>query len=170
MGMTPLEGLVMGTRSGDLDPAVSAYIARRTGQDAEETDRALNKASGLLALGGSNDMRDITAGAAAGDEGATLALDVYCYRIRKYIGAYLAVLGRIDALVFTAGVGENSPEVRAGAVAGLEHLGIAISPKRNAAETKEERYISPYWAQTAVLVVPTDEEIEIADQALALVG
>ena len=170
MGMTPLEGLVMGTRSGDLDPAVSAYIARRTGQDAEESDRVLNKASGLLALGGSNDMRDIVSGAAAGDKGATLALDVYCYRIRKYIGAYLAVLGRIDALVFTAGVGENSPEVRAGAVAGLEHLGIAISPKRNAAETKEERHISPYWAQTAVLVVPTDEEIEIADQALALVG
>ncbi|NUP47117.1 MAG: acetate kinase [Catenulispora sp.] len=170
MGMTPLEGLIMGTRSGDLDPAITAYIARRTGQSAEQTDEVLNKASGMQALGGSNDMRDIATAAAGGDPGATLALDAYCYRIRKYIGAYLAVLGRIDAVVFTAGVGENDPDVRAGAVAGLEHLGIAISPKRNAARSREARYISPFWAATAVLVVPTDEEIEIADQALALVG
>ncbi|GAA2020977.1 acetate kinase [Catenulispora yoronensis] len=170
MGMTPLEGLIMGTRSGDLDPAISAYIARRTGRGAEETDLTLNKSSGLLALGGSNDMRDIVAAAEKGDENARLALDAYCYRARKYIGAYLAALGRIDAVVFTAGVGENSAEVRAGVVAGLDHLGIAISPKRNAAKSKEARYISPYWAETAVLVVPTDEEIEIADQALALIG
>ncbi|MBW8802809.1 MAG: acetate kinase [Catenulispora sp. 13_1_20CM_3_70_7] len=170
MGLTPLEGLIMGTRSGDLDPAVPAYITRRTGQSAEEIDRTLNTASGLLALAGSNDMRDVEAAAGKGDEGARLALDAYCYRIRKYIGAYLAALGRVDAVVFTAGVGENSAAVRAGAVAGLEHLGISVSPKRNVAESKEERYISPYWAQTAVLVVPTDEEIEIADQALAAVG
>jgi acetate kinase len=168
--MTPLEGLIMGTRSGDLDPAVLAYVARRTGQGPEEIDLTLNKASGMLALGGSNDLRDIASAAAEGDGNARLALDAYCYRIRKYIGSYLAALGRVDAVVFTAGVGENSATVRAGAVAGLEHLGISISPKRNTADSKEERYISPYWAQTAVLVVPTDEEIEIADQSLALVG
>jgi acetate kinase len=170
MGMTPLEGLIMGTRSGDLDPAVSAYIARQTGSSAEEIDRTLNKASGMLALAGSNDMRDVTDAAAKGDEAAQLALDAYCYRIRKYIGAYLAALGRVDAVVFTAGVGENSAVVRAGAVAGLEHLGIAVSPKRNTQHSKEARYISPYWAETAVLVVPTDEEIEIADQALGVLG
>ncbi|NUR28104.1 MAG: acetate kinase [Catenulispora sp.] len=170
MGMTPLEGLIMGTRSGDLDPAVTAYVTRRTGQSAEEIDRILNKASGMLALGGSNDMRDIDAAAAKGEADARLALDAYCYRIRKYIGSYLAVLGRVDAVVFTAGVGENSATVRAGAVAGLDHLGIAISPKRNNADSREARYISPYWAETAVLVVPTDEEIEIADQSLALVS
>ncbi|MEY9926723.1 acetate kinase [Catenulispora sp. GP43] len=170
MGLTPLEGLIMGTRSGDLDPAVPAYIARRTGRGAEEIDVTLNKDSGMLALAGSNDLRDIDAAAAKGDEAALLALDAYCYRIRKYIGAYLAVLGRVDAVVFTAGVGENSATVRAGAVAGLEKLGIAVSPKRNAQQSKEARYISPYWAETAVLVVPTDEEIEIADQALEVLG
>jgi len=170
MGMTPLEGLIMGTRSGDLDPAISAYIARQTGHTAEQIDLTLNKESGLLALAGSNDLRDIDAAAAKGDEAARLALDAYCYRIRKYIGAYLAALGRVDAVVFTAGVGENSATVRAGAVAGLDHLGIAVSPKRNAQHSKEERYISPYWAETAVLVVPTDEEIEIADQALEVLG
>ena len=170
MGLTPLEGLIMGTRSGDLDPAVPAYIARQTGRGAEEIDATLNKESGLLALAGSNDLRDIDAAATKGDEAARLALDAYCYRIRKYIGAYLAALGRVDAVVFTAGVGENSAMVRAGAVAGLEKLGIAVSPKRNGQESKEARYISPYWAETAVLVVPTDEEIEIADQALEALG
>ena len=170
MGMTPLEGLIMGTRSGDLDPAVPAYIARQTGRGVEEIDRTLNKESGLLALGGSNDMRDVAAAAAKGDEAARLALDAYCYRIRKYVGAYLAALGRVDAVVFTAGIGENSATVRAGALAGLDHLGIAVSPKRNGQQSRQERYISPYWAQTAVLVVPTDEEIEIADQALRVLG
>ena len=170
MGMTPLEGLIMGTRSGDLDPAVPAYIARRTGLGADEIDTTLNKQSGLVALAGSNDLRDVEAAAAKGDEAARLALDAYCYRIRKYICAYLATLGRVDAVVFTAGVGENSATVRAGALAGLDHLGIALSPKRNAQQSKEERYISPYWAQTAVLVVPTDEEIEIADQSLEVLG
>jgi acetate kinase len=170
MGMTPLEGLIMGTRSGDLDPAVPAYIARQTGRDAAEIDQTLNKASGMSALAGSNDMRDVTAAAEKGDEAAQLALDAYCYRIRKYIGAYLAALGRVDAVVFTAGVGENSAVVRAGVVAGLENLGIAVSAKRNAQQSREERYISPYWAETAVLVVPTDEEIEIADQALGVIG
>jgi acetate kinase len=170
MGLTPLEGLIMGTRSGDLDPAVPAYIARRTGRGAEEIDLTLNKESGLLALAGSNDLRDVDAAATKGDEAAQLALDAYCYRIRKYIGAYLAALGRVDAVVFTAGVGENSATVRAGAVAGLNHLGIAVSPKRNALPSKQERYISPYWAEIAVLVVPTDEEIEIADQALDVLG
>src|SRR5262249_16385658 len=113
---------------------------------------------------------DVVAMADKGDENARLALDAYCYRIRKYIGAYLAALGHVDAVVFTAGVGENSATVRAGAGAGLEHLGVSVGPERNGQESKEERYISPYWAGTAVMVVPTDEEIEIADQALRVLG
>lgn len=170
MGLTPLEGLVMGTRSGDVDPALPAYLARVAGLDAPSVDEELNKHSGLLALAGSNDLRDILAAAEKGDEGARLAIDVYCYRIRKYVGAYFAALGRVDAVVFTAGVGENSPAIRATALAGLERLGIAVDPERNEAPSREERYVSPFWAETAVLVVPTDEEMEIAEQACGAVG
>jgi acetate kinase len=170
MGLTPLEGLVMGTRSGDVDPALPAYLARVAGLDAPSVDAELNKHSGLLALAGSNDLRDILAAAEKGDEGARLAIDVYCYRIRKYVGAYFAALGHVDAVVFTAGVGENSPAIRATALAGLERLGIAVDPERNEAPSREERYVSPFWAETAVLVVPTDEEMEIAAQACGVVG
>jgi acetate kinase len=170
MGLTPLEGLVMGTRSGDVDPALPAYLARTAGMSAPEVDEALNKHGGLLALAGSNDLRDITAAAEKGDVAARLAIDVYCYRIRKYVGSYLAVLGHVDAVAFTAGVGENSPVVRAAALAGLERLGIAVDPERNEAPSREERYVSPYWAETAVLVIPTDEEMEIAAQACAVVA
>jgi acetate kinase len=169
MGLTPLEGLVMGTRSGDVDPALPAYLARTIGLGSQDVDTALNKESGLLALAGSNDLRDVEAAAADGDESARLALDVYCYRIRKYVGAYHAVLGHVDAVVFTAGVGENSAEVRARSLAGLDRLGLAVDPERNADKSREPRYISPQGAETAVLVVPTDEEIEIADQALSVV-
>jgi len=167
MGLTPLEGLVMGTRSGDLDPAVPAYLQRVAGLDAADVDRVLNHDSGLLGLAGSNDLRDVKKAAAQGDSGARLAIDVYCHRIRKYVGAYYAVLGRVDAIVFTAGVGENDPQTRALSLSGLERLGIAIDPDRNESAERGERYISPVGAEVAVLVIPTDEEIEIARQALA---
>jgi acetate kinase len=169
MGLTPLEGLVMGTRSGDVDPALPAYLARMAGLGSQDVDAALNKESGLLALAGSNDMRDVEAAAADGDEAARLALDVYCHRLRKYIGAYYATLGRVDALVFTAGIGENAAGIRARSLVGLGHLGMTVDAERNAAPSREARRISPDGAAVAVLVVPTDEEIEIAEQSLSVV-
>ena len=168
MGLTPLEGLVMGTRSGDLDPAVPAYLERVAGFDAKRIDHALNQESGLLALTGSNDLRDVGRARENGDADARLAIDVYCHRIRKYIGAYYAVLGRVDAVVFTAGVGENDDLVRGLALRGLERLGIAVDEQRNRAAGSGERFISPEGAEVPVLVVPTDEELEIAEQALTV--
>jgi acetate kinase len=162
MGLTPLEGLVMGTRSGDVDPSLVAFMHRSAGLDAEETERLLNSGSGLLGLAGASDMREILR---RDDPDAALALEVYCYRIRKYVGAYFAVLGRVDAIVFTAGVGEHAATVRAKALSGLERLGIAIDPQRN--ETNEP-VISAAGAEVAVLVLPTDEEIEIASQAAGI--
>jgi len=170
MGLTPLEGLVMGTRSGDLDPAIPEYLQRVAGLDAAAVDAALNRESGLLGLAGSGDLRDVDRKAAAGDPAARLALDVYCHRIRKYVGAYYAVLGRVDAVVFTAGVGENAAQIRALSLAGLERLGIAVDAGRNEAEERGERFVSPADAEVAVLVIPTDEEIEIARQALAVLS
>ena len=166
MGMTPLEGLVMGTRGGDLDPALVPHVHRTAGLDVGEIERALNTASGMRALAGAADLREVHRRIAAGDREAEAALEVYCYRIRKYVGAYLAVLGGADAIVFTGGVGEHDAEVRARSLAGLERLGIAVDPERNAAG---ETTISPPGARTAVLVVPTDEELEMATQAAALV-
>jgi acetate kinase len=169
MGLTPLEGLVMGTRSGDLDPAVVFHLWR-AGLEVTAIDSALNSASGMLALAGDNDLREVHRRIDAGDERAALALEVYCYRIRKYVGAYVAVLGRVDAVVFTAGVGENDAIVRGRALGGLDGLGIAIDPRRNTAPSREARFVSPDGAQVAVLVVPTDEELEMAAQAAALVS
>jgi len=163
MGLTPLEGLVMGTRSGDVDPSLIPFLRRTTGLDAEEAEHRLNTASGLLGLAGASDMRELLR---RSDDDAALALDVYCHRIRKYVGAYYAVLGRVDAIVFTAGVGEHAAAVRARSLAGLERLGIAIDAARNDAS---DRIISPPGAEVAVLVVPTDEELEMATQAAALV-
>jgi acetate kinase len=168
MGLTPLEGLVMGTRSGDLDPAIVAHLGRLAGISAELVDEALNRKSGLLALGGANDMREVHRRAGSGGSGASLALDVYCYRLRKYVGAYSAVLGRVDAIVFTAGVGENDPDVRARSLAGLERLGIEVDAARNAAADREARFISPDGTDVAVLVIPTNEELEIAREARAI--
>ena len=170
MGLTPLEGLVMGTRSGDLDPAVPAYLQRVAGLDAEAVERELNRASGLLGLAGSNDLRDVKKTADEGDPDARLAYEVYCHRIRKYIGAYYAVLGRVDAVVFTAGVGENDERTRALSTHGLERLGIRVDPVRNAADARGERSVSAPGAQVPVLVIPTDEEIEIARQTLGALG
>jgi acetate kinase len=170
MGLTPLEGLVMGTRSGDLDPAIPFHLNRVAGLDVEQLDDLLNRQSGMLGLSGHADMREVIDAADAGDARAALALEVYLHRIRHYIGAYAAVLGGVDALVFTAGVGENSDVVRAGAVRGLEFLGIAIDQDANAARGGGSRSISPPGSAVAVLVIPTDEELEIAQQTTRLVG
>jgi acetate kinase len=162
MGMSPLEGLVMGTRSGDLDPAIIGHVATATGRSEAEVLADLNRASGLLGLCGDSDVRAITERIGAGDAAAALALDVFCHRIRKYIGAYVAVLGACDALVFTAGIGEHSALVRQLVCAGLGVLGIVLDDERNA---RSETVISVDGARTAVLVVPTDEERAIAEKA-----
>jgi len=160
MGMTPLEGLVMGTRSGDLDPAIPGFL-RRTGMADADVEDLLQHRSGLAGLCGVNDMRAVLARRADGDPAATLALDVYCHRIRKYVGAYHAVLGRLDAVVFTAGIGEHAPPVRALSLAGLSAFGIAVDPDRNEGGSGE-RLISADGARVAVCVVPTNEELAIA--------
>ena len=169
MGLTPLEGLVMGTRSGDLDPAALLHLARRAGLSIDDLDELLNKRSGLLGLAGRNDMRDILAGVAEGDEAATLAYDVYIHRLRAYAGAYIAQLGGVDVISFTAGVGENAPKVRADALSTLGFVGVRIDPERNERKAKGIRLISADDSAVAVLVVPTDEELEIARQTLAAV-
>jgi acetate kinase len=169
MGLTPLEGLVMGTRSGDLDPAIHAHLYRQLGWSLDEIDRALNRDSGLKGLSGHNDFRELERLRQAGDERARLAFDVYCYRIKKYVGAYYAVLGHVDAVVFTAGVGQHSPAVRAASLAGLGRLGIEVDPARNTGPVDGPTVVSPDGAEVAVLVVPTNEEWEIARQTLAVV-
>ncbi|REK89907.1 acetate kinase [Streptomyces inhibens] len=170
MGLTPLEGLVMGTRSGDIDPAVTFHLKRVAGMSTDEIDVLLNKKSGLVGLCGDNDMREIRRRIDEGDERAELAFDIYIHRLKKYIGAYTAVLGRVDAVAFTAGVGENAAPVREAALAGLEQLGMAVDASLNAVRSDEPRLISPEYARVAVAVVPTDEELEIAQQTYALVN
>ncbi|MER5471232.1 acetate kinase [Streptomyces sp. NPDC002935] len=170
MGLTPLEGLVMGTRSGDVDPAVIFHLERVGKMSTDEIDTLLNKRSGLIGLCGDNDMREIRRRVDEGDEQARLAFDIYIHRLKKYIGAYYAVLGRVDAVAFTAGVGENAAPVREAAIAGLEELGLAVDGDLNAVRGGEPRLISPPYARVAVAVVPTDEELEIATQTYALVG
>jgi acetate kinase len=170
MGLTPLEGLVMGTRSGDVDPAVIFHLERVGEMSTDEIDTLLNKKSGLIGLCGDNDMREIRRRVDEGDEQARLAFDIYIHRLKKYIGAYYAVLGRVDAVVFTAGVGENAAPVREAAITGLEELGLAVDGELNAVRGGEPRLISPPYARVAVAVVPTDEELEIATQTYALVG
>jgi acetate kinase len=161
MGMTPLEGLVMGTRTGDLDPAVTFHLLR-AGLSAEEIEDLYQHHGGLLGLCGDGDVRTVQSRT---DPDARLALDVYCHRIRKYVGAYHAVLGRLDAVVFTAGVGEHSAVVRERSLAGLDALGIAVDPARNGAGAQ---IISPGGARVAVCVVPTDEERAIAEEIAPL--
>ncbi|MBZ4020622.1 acetate kinase [Streptomyces purpurogeneiscleroticus] len=170
MGLTPLEGLVMGTRSGDIDPAVIFHLERNAGMSSDEIDALLNKKSGLIGLCGDNDMREIRRRIDEGDKRAALAFDIYIHRLRKYIGAYTAVLGRVDAVAFTAGVGENAAPVREAAVRGLEEMGLAVDARLNAERSDEARIISPEYARVAVAVVPTDEELEIANQTYALVS
>lgn len=166
MGLTPLEGLVMGTRSGDVDPGVLFHLAR-AGFAADDLDGLLNRRSGLLGLAGSNDLRDVAAAAERGEPDAVLAIEVLLHRLRKYLGAYAAELGGVDAVVFTAGIGENAGWLRARAVERLGFLGIRVDPDRNRAGEGARR-ISPDGAAVEVLVVPTDEELEIAEQTAAL--
>ena len=169
MGLTPLEGLVMGTRSGDLDPSVAGYIAGESGLSPDKVEAALNRESGLEGLCGASDLRNVLEHEASGDERAKLAVDVYVHRIRKYVGAYTAVLGRVDGLVFTAGVGENSPDIRQRVCDGLEGLGIRIDPARNSGDGDGPRAIHTDGGAVAILVVPTNEELEIAEQTLRCV-
>jgi acetate kinase len=170
MGLTPLEGLVMGTRSGDLDPAVLLHLHRVGGLSVDEIDTLLNRRSGLLGLCGDNDMREITRRMDEGDRAARLAFDIYIHRLRKYIGGYYAVLGRVDAIAFTAGVGENAATVREAAVSGLESLGLTLDPALNSARSAEPRVVSREGSRVVIAVVPTDEELEIAQQTFSLVS
>lgn len=162
MGMTPLEGLVMGTRSGDVDPALPFFLADNLNMSLKEIDKLLNKESGLKGLCGTNDMREVEEKASAGDQKAQLALDVYCHRIKKYIGAYFAELGHLDCIVFTAGIGENSPLIRYYCCQKLEKLGIVIDKERNTERNKGIRAISADSSPVKVLVIPTNEEKKIA--------
>ena len=170
MGLTPLEGLVMGTRCGDLDPAIPFYLAKNLGMDNQALDDLLNRRSGLLGLCGVNDMREIYRRIAQGDPTVVLALDVFCHRLRKYLGAYWIELGRLDALVFTGGIGENDAVVRARTCAGLEGMGILLDEAANQSVGKGERRVSRSESPVAVLVIPTNEELEIARQTLEAVG
>lgn len=166
MGLTPLEGLVMGTRSGDIDPGVVMYLRRAAGMDVDEIDTVLNRQSGLKGLCGENDFRALTERVEAGDPDATLAYNVYIHRLRKYVGAYMVTLGRTDAIVFTAGVGENAAQVRADAMAGLENFGIQLDADRNASKSRDARVISTDDSAVTVLVIPTNEELAIARQSV----
>jgi acetate kinase len=170
MGLTPLEGLVMGTRSGDVDPALFGHLQRTAGLGADEVQDALQSRSGMRALAGDSDLREVHRRADAGDADAALALDVYCHRVRRYVGAFMAVLGRTDAIVFTAGVGEHDAEVRRRTLAGLEPLGIHLDEARNRGLRDGARAISADGSPVAVLVVPTDEELEMARQTRELLA
>ncbi len=170
MGLTPLEGLVMGTRSGDIDAGIIFHLARQAGMSIDQIDDLLNRRSGLLGMTGSGDVRDVLASAARGDERAQLAIDVYCHRIKHYVGAYYALLGRVDAIVFTAGVGENAADVRARSLSNLESLGIEIDEGRNLSSERGMRSISTDNSKVAVFVIPTNEELEIARQTAAAIA
>jgi acetate kinase len=168
MGLTPLEGLVMGSRCGDIDPAIVFHLVREGGYTIDQVDTMLNKKSGLLGLCGSLDVRDIHKGISEGDDAARLALEVFTHRLRHYIGGYCAQLGRVDAIAFTAGIGENDPITRALAVRGLDGFGIEVDSDLNQSARGASR-ISPDGARTEVWVMPTDEEYEIAHQAAELI-
>jgi acetate kinase len=170
MGFTPLEGLVMGSRSGDLDPAILLHVMAKEELTAAELNALLNKHSGLLGLSGlSNDMRALLEADAAGQARARLAVDVFCYRLRKYIAAYVGALGGVDALAFAGGIGENAPEVRRRAMDGLEALGLRLDAGRNAEARGIEAEVSPVGSNPRVFVVPTNEELLIAHDTAAIV-
>lgn len=169
MGLTPLEGLIMGTRSGDLDPAILFYLSRKKGYDINELDKILNKQSGLKGICGANDMREIHSMAESGDKKAQLALDMFYYRIKKYIGSYSAILGRVDCIVFTGGIGENDDIARLESCHNLENLGIKLNVEENALRKKVAREISSDDSLVKVFVIPTNEELEIALQTQEVV-
>ena len=168
MGLTPLEGVVMGTRSGDMDPAILFYLADK-GYSVKELNALCNKKSGLLGISGqSNDMRNLRELAAAGDRRANLAIDIFAYRIKKYIGTYTAVLGRVDAIVFTGGIGENNPDLRAQVCAEQSQIGIEIDADKNAPAFGGESQISTHGSRVMVFVIATDEEAAIAKDTYEL--
>jgi acetate kinase len=169
MGLTPLEGLVMGTRSGDLDPAIHFYMMRQTGMSADDLEKSLNSQGGLKGICGFNDMREIQQQAETGNRQAALALDVFCYRIKKYIGAYWAAMGRLDAIVFTGGIGENSPIVRGKVCRGLEQMGIRLDDDKNAAVSGSVARVNTESSPVGILVIKTNEEREIARETMRTV-
>jgi acetate kinase len=168
MGMTPLAGLVMGSRSGDIDPAVIFYLIRQGGFTAEKVDELLNKQSGLLGVSGVSDFRDLLEKAQLGDQRAKLALELFVERIRHYLGAYAARLGRLDAVVFTGGIGENSQVLRQMVCENMEILGLSIDEDMNKSKDNSPRKISR--GVVPILVIPTNEELEIAMQAQLALG
>lgn len=169
MGMTPLEGLMMGTRCGDIDPALHFYLLREGGLSADQLEKLLNKESGLKGVCGSSDMREVSQRASQGDDAAQLARAMFAYRIKKTIGSYAAALGRVDAIIFTGGIGENDTELRKQICTGLEGLGIAISCEE---PTASNNILALHSADSRVrlLVIPTNEELEIARNAQSVVG
>jgi acetate kinase len=170
MGLTPLEGLVMGTRSGDIDPSVVSYLHREAKMSVDDVESMLNHRSGMLGLAGELDFRRLAEMIESGDSAAQLAYDVYIHRLRKYIGAYLAILGRTDVVSFTAGVGENAAAVRRDALSGLATLGIEIDERRNAQSANDARRISTDTSPITVLVIPTNEELAIARDCLRAIS
>lgn len=170
MGLTPLEGVVMGTRSGDMDPAIVKYIMEKENKTIEEMDHYLNKESGVYGLSGvSSDFRDLAKAAAEGHERAQLALDVFIYRIQKYIGAYTAALGGVDTMVFTAGIGENDAKMRKDILSGMEWLGIKLDDEANSCRGEEKKISAPD-SKVEVWVIPTNEELVIARETVRLSG
>jgi len=170
MGLTPLEGLVMGTRSGDLDPAILFYLHRECGLDMDALDTLLNKESGLKGICGENDMRAISEAAEQGDRQARLALAMFCYRLKKYVGAYMAALGGVDCIVFTGGIGENSAVVRQMSCQGMERLGLSLDEGKNSVRQQDILEIQAADSRVCLLVIPTDEEHEIASQTLRVIS
>lgn len=169
MGLTPLEGLVMGTRPGDIDPGIIPYIMKERNMTIEEVDQALNKASGVLGISGvSNDFRELAEAAEKGDKRAELAVDIFCRRVKKYIGSYVALMNGVDLLIFTAGIGENAVEVRAKILSNLEYLGIKIDEEKNKNRGKEIK-ISSDSSAVDVYIIPTNEELVIAREAKIIV-
>lgn len=168
MGFSPLEGLVMATRAGDVDPGLILYLLTEIGLSPSDVETLLNRESGLLGMSGvSGDMRVLMN---ASDPAAHLAVDVYCYRARKYLGAYLAVLGGVDAILFGGGIGENCPEIRSRILAGMDYAGITLSPQANARTTGIEGRISPDDTPVGVYVVPVDEQALLAQEAMQVVS
>lgn len=170
MGLTPLEGLVMGTRSGDIDPGIIAYLHREAGVSTDAIDNLLNKRSGMLGLCGMSDMRDVEAAMLAGDEAATTAWGVYTRRIIGYIGRYIALLGGVDCVSFTAGVGENSASIRRDVLGGLGALGLVLDDERNEERSRETRAISTDDSPVTLLVIPTNEELQMAREVMAVIS
>jgi acetate kinase len=169
MGFGPLNGLIMGTRSGDIDPSIIFHLVNQLGYSLDQVNNLLNKQSGMMGLTGFSDMRDILKGIAAGNEQAELAYDMYAYRIKKYIGSYAAVLNGLDAIVFTAGVGENDSAIRQMICAEMDFLGIKLDEEKNKVRSASLREINTDDSPVKILVVPTNEELEIVEQCFELI-